>query len=119
MRTSMAMVFSCVLFFSGAACSESLEFLKSTVDAYKEGSTSVKAMMIMADKTQHPTQVQLPVHIHLKNITKGHLVFVKKRKEVFEVLNVHTDVNGSNKMEIKSTGLYIGKIKNKRKTRVH
>lgn len=100
------------------ALAESLEFSKAAIDGYKEGSTSVKATMIMPDGTKHQSPVQLQQTTLLKSIKSGNLVFVKKHNEVFEVIRTSTSAEGVTTAEIKSTYLTIGpkKFKGRKKS---
>ncbi len=120
MKTSMSVVLlSSALIFSGSVFAETLEFSKEAIEHYKEGSTSVKAMMIMADGTKHQTPVQLQTNVLVKDLSTGNLIFVKKHSEVFEVTGASTADDGVTTVEVKSTNLVIGpkKAKGKKKVR--
>lgn len=86
---------------------QSLEFSKSIVDSYKQGSASVKATMIMDDGKKHSSSVQLQNDVAVKDLADGNLIYVKDHHEIFQVTGSRTESDGKQIVDIKSTNLYI------------
>ena len=94
--------------FSSMALSQTLEFSKSAVEKYKPGNLSVHATMTLADGKTNSTVVQLQDDVTLNSLSNGNLVYVKSRREVFQVTSAMKDGDGNVIAEIKTTNLFVG-----------